>query len=218
MDNVGSVPHKSMMAIIWACFGTALLLVVLRTIIRIRIGKNRLSAEDHWMFLALACLAAQCILETLALPSLYYMTAVLAGDISPSQELIDDTETYLRYEFPTTILFWSVLWCVKASFLSLYAKLFRELRWYRRVWYALVVFTFLAYAGCIVTLCLSCKPLSNFFKFAQCAGQNDVWASNFSVYFSTVVDVFTDLCSMSPLPSPTSRSVGWGKHRKADSG
>ena len=147
------------------------------------------------MFLALATFLTFCVLETIQLPSLYYETAVLAGAIPVSADLIAYTEEYVKYEFPIIILFWTVLWCVKASFLALYSKLFRELPLYRRVWYILSIFVFLAYIGCITTLCLSCHPISGFFKFAQCGKPEDVWASNLSIYFSTSIDVFTDVCS-----------------------
>lgn len=194
IDNVGSLPHHSLLALIWTCFSVALLFVTLRTAVRARVRDWR-TTEDLWMFLALATLLTLCILETIQLPSLYYITAVVAGDVPISDDLISYTEDYLRFEFPIILLFWTVLWSVKAGFLALYFKLFRELRLYRRVWYVLATFTFLAYVGCWITLCLSCGTLANFFGFNQCGLPQDIWASNLSVYYSTAVDVFTDLCS-----------------------
>ncbi|KAK3934622.1 hypothetical protein QBC46DRAFT_273425 [Diplogelasinospora grovesii] len=195
VDNVGSLPHNSLLALVWACFSAAFLFVTLRTVIRFKVA-DRLTVEDYWMFFALATLLALCILETIQLPSLYYITAITEGAIPISMDLISQTEDYLRLEFPIILLFWTVLWSVKASFLALYYKLFRELGLYRRVWYFLATFTFLAYVGCYVTLCLSCRPISNFFEFAKCGKPEDIWASNLSVYYSTVIDVFTDLCIM----------------------
>ena len=196
--EAGALPHRSLLALIWTCFSVAALLVVVRTVTRLKFTVRRLTAEDYWMFLALAALLTQCILETIQLSSLYYITAVLDGSISLSAELITKTEDYLRFEFPIIVLFWTVLWCVKSSFLALYFKLFRELVLYRRMWYLLASFTALAYAGCVVTLSLSCGEIGNFFKFGQCASKQHIWASNFSVYYSTSIDVFTDLCSGCP--------------------
>ena len=150
------------------------------------------------MFLALATLLTLCILDTIQLPSLYYITGVLAGDIPISEALISSTEEYLRFEFPIIILFWTVLWCVKAAFLALYFKLLQDLAIYRRVWYVLATFTLLGYAGCWITLSLSCGSIANFFIFDQCDTVHDVWAANVSVYYSTVVDIVTDLCSKYP--------------------
>ncbi|KAL2018108.1 hypothetical protein VTK56DRAFT_1238 [Thermocarpiscus australiensis] len=194
-DDVGSLRRPSLLALIWTCFSAAFLFVTLRTAIRFKVS-DRLKAEDYWILLALSCLLTQCILETVQLTSLYHITGVTEGVLPISDELISQTEDYLRYEFPIIILFWTVLWSVKAGFLALYFKLCGELRVYRRIWYFLATFTFLAYGGCIVTLCVSCGPITNFFAFGRCGKPEYVWLSNVSVYYSTTIDVFTDLCIM----------------------
>lgn len=194
-DNIGSIGQTRLTALIWTCFSVAFLFVALRTAIRLKVMR-RLTAEDCWMFAALASLCALCVLETLQIPSLYYMTATLAGKIMFSPDLITHTETYLRYQFPITVIYWTVLWCVKAGFLALYFKLFKELRPYRRTWYALAAFTLLGYAGCWISLAVSCGTLSNFFQFNMCGTDENIWMSNFNVYLSTTVDVFTDICIM----------------------
>jgi hypothetical protein len=193
---MASVDHDSLLALIWTSFSIALLFVALRTAVRLRIA-TRPSADDCWITLALAALLSLCVLETIQHPSLYHITAIMEGTpIADINQLVVDTETYLKYEFAIIILYWTVLWSVKGGFLALYFKFFRELRHYRRAWYALVGLCILAYVGCITTLVFSCGSPANFFRFAQCAKPEQIWASNLSVYFSTSIDVFTDLCSM----------------------
>ena len=194
MESVGSLSKSALLAVIWTSFSVAALLVILRTAIRLKY-MSRLTMEDAWIFLAIATLLTNAILSTIQLPNLYFMLATIAGVIPVSDGLIASVESYLKFEFATILLFWTVLWCVKASFLALYYKLFQELRWYRRAWYALAAITLVAYMGCWATLATSCHPLSNFFKFNQCAKKEDIWASRFSIYYSTAIDVFTDLCS-----------------------
>lgn len=194
MDSVGSLRREALLAVVWTSFSVACLLVILRTAIRFKY-MARLTMEDYWIFLALATLLTNCILQTIQLPNLYFMLATIAGVIPISDGLISAVEAYLKFEFATILLFWTVLWCVKASFLALYYKLFRELKFYRRAWYILATFTFLAYVGCWITLMTSCHPVSNFFKFNQCNTKKDIWASRLSIYFSTAIDIFTDLCS-----------------------
>lgn len=199
--NTDVLPHRTLLILIWVCFSAAFLLVALRTLIRVRSAASRwiVPLEDCWLFLALTALLALCILETIQLPSLYYITGLLSGTVSDfsAEGIISQTQTYLRFQFPIVILFWTVLWSVKGAFLALYWRLFRDLTWYRRAWFVLAVFTVLAYGGCVTTLALSCGPdVGNFFGFNTCASPQNVWASNFSVYFSTAVDVFTDLCIM----------------------
>lgn len=192
-----SVDHSSLLALVWTCFSVALLFVALRTAIRLRVA-SRPTADDYWITLALAALLTLCALETVQEPSLAPITGIMDGTgVENFNSLIADTEHYLKYQFPIIVLFWTVLWSVKASFLALYFRFFRELKHYRRAWYGLVVFTFLAYVGCIITLTLSCGQPASFFRFAQCGRPEQIWASNLSVYYSTTVDVFTDLCSES---------------------
>ncbi|KAL2163552.1 hypothetical protein VTH06DRAFT_5610 [Thermothelomyces fergusii] len=196
------LPRTSLLVLIWVCFSTACFFVALRTIIRVCSppSTGRLWAlEDCWISLALACLLALCILETVQLPSLYYITSVLSGDFAHMsfEGVVSHTKNYLRYQFSIVIVFWTVLWSVKGAFLALYWRLFRDLTWYRRAWFVLTAFTVLAYGGCVTTLALSCGPdVRDFFGFNTCAGPENVWSSNFSVYFSTAVDIFTDLCIM----------------------
>ncbi|KAK4465419.1 hypothetical protein QBC42DRAFT_18817 [Cladorrhinum samala] len=214
IEQVGSVSHQNLLILIWTCFSCAFLVVSLRGFVRWKLmGSHRPTADDCWTLLALTSLLALCILDTLQLPSLYYITAVLQGSIPLSEELIYHTQRHLRFQFPIVVLFWTVLWSVKAAFLALYFRLFVDLTFYRRVWYFLAVFTLLAYGGCITTLALSCGPnISNFFGFATCATPEHVWASNFSVYFSTIIDVFTDLCIMAmPLRLIYSVKVTWSQ-------
>jgi drug/metabolite transporter (DMT)-like permease len=199
IESIGSLPRHSLLALVWTSFSAACLFVILRTAIRFKFAaRRRPSGEDYWVWLALAALLTLCILQTIQLSSLYFITAVMKGALPVKEysKLIPTTENYLRFQFPIVVLFWTVLWCIKAAFLALYFKLFRELTLYRRVWYVLATFTFLAYVGCIITLSLSCGgKIANFFKFAQCGQPEDIWASNVSIYYSTSVDIFTDLCS-----------------------
>lgn len=195
------LPRHTLLAIIWTCFSAAFLFMTLRTVIRLRPTSptRRFTLEDAWLLLSLAALLAFCILETIQLPSLYFISTVIDGAPTLSPDLVTQTERYLLFQFPIVILFWTVLWCVKAGFLALYFKLFKQLKAYRRVWYVLATFTFLAYIGCVLTLGLSCGDVENFFKFAGCATETDIIKSNLSVYYSTAIDVFTDLCSESTL-------------------
>lgn len=192
-----SMDKQSLLILLWTSFSVALVSIALRTAIRLRVA-TRPTADDYWITLALLALLTLIILETIQHPSLYQITGMMDGTpVTDFNRLIADTEHYLRYQFAIIILYWTVLWSVKAGFLALYFRFFRELKHYRRAWYALVVFTFLAYIGCIITLTLSCGHPTNFFRFAKCAKPHQIWASNLSVYYSTSIDVFTDLCSTS---------------------
>ncbi|KAK4222013.1 hypothetical protein QBC38DRAFT_107148 [Podospora fimiseda] len=210
----GSVSHQNLLILIWTCFSCAFLVVALRAFVRWKfVRTHRPTADDWWTLLALISLTALCVLDTIQLPSLYYITGVLEGTIPISADIIYHTQRHLRFQFPIVILYWTVLWSVKAAFLALYYRLFVDLTFYRRAWYFLAVFTALAYGGCITTLVLSCGPnVANFFGFATCQSPERVWSSNFSVYFSTIIDVFTDVCIMAmPLGLIWNVRVTWSQ-------
>jgi hypothetical protein len=74
---------------------------------------------------------------------------------------------YVRYEFPIIGLMWTVLWCVKASLLALFWRLFDGLPQYRRMWWVVVVFVALSYVGCWIASAWTCHPPSTYFDFGM---------------------------------------------------
>jgi hypothetical protein len=202
----GSMPSQSLLALIWTTFSIAFLFVILRTVIRFKV-LGRLVTEDFWIFLAIATLLTNSILQTIQLPSLYYISAVTAGSLAPSADLVPIGNDYVRFEFAIIGLFWTVLWCVKASFLAVYFKLFQDVPKYRFAWYILVVFTFCAYVGCWVSSFMTCHPISDYFNFGHCNKAEDIWVSRMCVYYSTVIDIFTDLCSKVTLDVVSERRL-----------
>lgn len=121
---------------------------------------NRLLADDYLILLALAFLIANSVLQTLQAPHLYYILHQPKGP-----DLVDHVEHYTYSEFAIIGIFWSVLWSIKGSFFALFYVLLDGLPFYRRVWWPVTVFAFLAYVGCWIVSVLTCHPPSNYFKF-----------------------------------------------------
>ena len=149
-----------------------------------------------------------------------FTTSALETDISPQvwtsigkvpagQPLLDNGNKYVHYEFVIIGLFWTILWCVKASFLALYYRLFDGLPKYRKAWWAVVIFTVGAYIGCWVSFrsyhttraqidtsqissVWTCHPPANYFHFGQCNKPIDQRGGSISIIYTTVVDVLTD--------------------------
>jgi hypothetical protein len=146
----GSARHlhsAGLIAVGWVGVGLASVFVVLRCVARITKMK-RLHVDDYWMITALMFLTVNAILGTLQTPALYYLVDVSAGRVPVGPSVLVQGNIYVRYEFVIIGLFWTVLWCVKASFLSLFYRLFDGLPNYRRMWWAVVVFAALSYVGC----------------------------------------------------------------------
>jgi hypothetical protein len=137
--------------------------VCLRLFARLRDAK-RLLPDDYWMMLAWVTLLTEVSIITKQTDSLWYTTYLTAGRIALSEETLVQSRELVRWQFPAIKLFWSVLWCVKASFLALFYRLLKPLPLFRKLWYGVVVFTILAYIGCWLSSVFTCIPPSNYFK------------------------------------------------------
>ena len=166
---LGAARHLTsggLIAIAWAGVGVACFFVVARCFVRYSEIK-RLHFDDYWMITALLVLTVNAVLQTLQAPSLYYLVDVEVGRVPAGEPLLVQGNIYVRYEFTIIALFWTVLWCVKASFLSLFHRLFDGLPKYRLWWWAVVVFAALAYVGCWIASAYTCHPPSTYFQFGK---------------------------------------------------
>ena len=157
------LPSSGLTALAWAAVGVAGAFVIARTMIR-WCKFERFAPDDYWIYFAWAMLAINSSLITLQAPSLYYMFDAIAGN-GPTDTLLAEGNIYVRYEFASIIVFWSVLWSVKASFLALFWKLFEGLPDYKKWWWSVTIFTFLAYVGCWVASIMNCHPVWLYFDF-----------------------------------------------------
>jgi hypothetical protein len=116
------------------------------------------------VILAWITLLTQGIIEMQQQDSLWYTTYLTAGRISVGADTVHQAEQLVRWQFPLIKLFWTVLWCIKASFLALFFRLVKTLPVYRRVWYGIVGFCVIAYIGCWLASALTCSPPSDYFR------------------------------------------------------
>ncbi|KAL5046478.1 hypothetical protein BDW71DRAFT_207272 [Aspergillus fruticulosus] len=182
--------ERGLIAVTWIGAGLGILFTGFRLAIRLTRLK-RLLADDYFILAALFFLMSNAILQTLQAPHLYYMVQTPQdGDIAHHSVM------YVHYEFVIIGLFWTVLWSVKAAFLAVFWTTTDYLPLYRRWWWAIVVFSFLAYVGCWLASALNCHPPSAYFKFGQCDKPIDQRGSLISISYSTAVDILSDLMIM----------------------
>ncbi|KAL4971700.1 hypothetical protein BDW66DRAFT_155416 [Aspergillus desertorum] len=190
MASTTNLSEGGLVAVTWIGAGLGLLFTGFRLAIRLTRLK-RLLADDYSILAALFFLISNAILQTLQAPHLYYMVQTPQdGDI------VHHSVMYVHYEFVIIGLFWTILWSVKASFLMVFWTTTDHLPLYRRWWWAIVVFSFLAYVGCWLASALNCHPPSAYFKFGQCSKPIDQRGSLISISYSTAVDILSDLMIM----------------------
>jgi hypothetical protein len=163
-----TVNETGLLAIVWVCFSTATLFVALRLAVRFRQNGSFL-LDDYWIVWAWLCFLTMCILQTEQMPSLWYLTYLGAGRAAVDQDTVWKLEQLTRWQFPVIKLFWTVLWSVKASFMTVFFRLVKPFPIIRRLWYCVAVFTVLAYIGCWLASSLTCSPPSDYFRAGTCA-------------------------------------------------
>jgi rhodopsin domain-containing protein len=161
---VNTLPEGGLLAIHW-CFCTgALAMLGGRLYVRVK-TLGVLMADDYLMMAAWAVLLVNTILVSLQNHSTYEISKGFQGLIPPDQHFLDEGNIYVRYEFVSIGLFWTVTWLVKASFLAFYWKLLEGLFLYQKIWYGICVFAFLSYVGCWISSVLNCDPISDYWNF-----------------------------------------------------
>lgn len=173
---------------------------------------NKLEIDDYLVYFALALLIIMCAMYQSIAHIMFVIDSydVPAGGQPPPPSFIKGAELFLRMQFAIIILFWTTLWTVKLSFLVFYKRLFKKGQARTIFWWRLVTaFVVLTYVGCWATQLASCAPLWHYFKLGifpqaggrigkltisgRCESKRDVWASNFSLYYATTVDILCDL-------------------------
>ncbi|KAI9820174.1 MAG: hypothetical protein M1827_005796 [Pycnora praestabilis] len=190
-----TIAEPVLMALMWAFISLAICFTVARTVIRY-LNSRRLYVEDGFVFLALVFLITMGALYVVAIPPLFQLERVASGKEKPGPTFVADSKVFLQCQFAIIVLFWSCLWCVKFSFLFFYRRLFEGIRKYMVWWWAVFVFTLVAYLGCWVTQLLACDPLSDYFIIGQCNSDRDVYYDKLSLKYATAVDISSDVFIM----------------------
>ena len=167
----GKLPESGLIGVTWAGIGIAACLVCARTLIRIK-KIEKLHIDDYFIYAAFTVLVVNAILQTLQAPYAYDLARLGAGLAPYDTAMYNSGQAYVRYEFTIIGLFWTVLWLVKGSFLAFFYKLFDGLPTYRRMWWIVVVFAFLSYAGCWILSINVCHPPSSYFTFGELQTSN----------------------------------------------
>jgi hypothetical protein len=189
-------------------FGIALLFFIARIAIRVKFNK-RVFWDDGWAFFAIICLLANAILTHAMLQPMYVTIKMQQWSASIKRDegevdLFASIVQFLKFQFAETMIFWTCLWSVKASFLAFFKRLTTNVRGHLVAWWIIVVITALAYIGCAITYPVSCSEFTprkynpNFDRpllmaIVGCTKPRNVRLALVSLRFSTCVDVLTDV-------------------------
>lgn len=169
-------------AVQWTFNSVAVVLVVARISIRVR-KLSRLMTDDYLILASL--------LLMLVSGAVYDQEFKAEDSRLGGTGLLTETATLqLRYDLVSNVLFTTVLWLIKLSFLMLYRRLMGTIRLYRLFWWILVGFLALTYVASCIVFSQICPDLSQ----TSCyVGNRKLRMSIASYALNTSADIFSDI-------------------------
>lgn len=174
-DEGLKAPHVSMLATLYTLFALACILFASRIAVRILTSK-RVFWDDAWAAAALLCLLAHLVVVHTMLNPMYLtvqmskaaIAAAVAGEppapppSTPEAQaaalaIMNTIIFYIKLQFTETMLFWTCIWLVKASFLAFFKRLTTNVRAHYIAWWIITVITTLSYIGAAITYPVSCS-------------------------------------------------------------
>jgi hypothetical protein len=153
---------------------------------------------------------------------MFRVTAVLGGLAKPYATMIEDTAAMIKLIVAGQMCFYTLLFSVKMSLLTLYRKLLTGLPGvYKKIWWAIVSFCMIvshffshwfrvqdakayfrkSWIGSVFSSIFTCDDLKTKYAQGRCVGTaNENDRIIFSLYFAYSVDVATDFASMLNKP------------------
>jgi hypothetical protein len=166
---------------VWACYGLASIALFLR--FRIRWNQAGFFLDDYAMFLAWLSLTVLSILHTVQAETTAYLMDY--DGVTLNNEHLADfydgrIDQLARWQTGIDLTFWTTVWMVKASFLSLYHNFLKHIPYAHKSWWAAFIITILTYIACYVV------------RFVVLANDDQP----LDVYFTTSFDVISDALIM----------------------
>jgi hypothetical protein len=143
--------------VVWVGVLLATVAVGMRAYLRIKY-RGRFQLDDIFTAFALTLLIASAIMYSIACNPLFTLALVGSGlEYPPPDDFVETSELYLRLQFAVTLAFWTCLWTVKISFLTLFYPLSNGLRVDRILWYCVAAFVGIGYIACVISYPVSCS-------------------------------------------------------------
>lgn len=204
-----------------------IIFVVSRTAMRWQAARRFSWGEDGFCWLALVCQICVTGIYLSILDDIYFineqttriMIAVAKADFAnakPHPDMKLHGEEMLRGIWPIQYFFWGCLWSVKFSLLFMFKKLTERVPFHLKMWWGVVIFTSLAFVGCVISQLMSCSDIKMFTTLGMylsilctkgfanrsiggCNSKTDQKLQSISLYYSLAVDVLSDFLSKLPI-------------------
>ncbi|KAI4624471.1 hypothetical protein J4E83_004146 [Alternaria metachromatica] len=180
------------------------MLAMTSTVFIARVGvqvwrRKPIEAQDILLYIAFAAYLAFTILYIVITPIFFKLQALQAGRIAPWPTMMEDIIFAAKVMWQSGMEYWTCLWFVKFSLLSLYKKLLSGMpKKYLWIWWFTLIFCVVTWATCIITgPGLACNDTKSFLgEGVLCSSSSETRRQTANLYYAYAVDTVTNMMVM----------------------
>lgn len=141
---------------LWALTGTSFLFVVFRIYAQLA-SFRRVFLDGYLVVFAWFIMLTAAVIWQVEGKVLYELYAISAGTKPFNLELLPRYDTFMRFNAPLQILFYSALWCVKFSFMALFYRISAKVKPLRIWWFVVLFCTASVYIASVADIEYKCS-------------------------------------------------------------
>ncbi|KAJ5827337.1 hypothetical protein N7447_004100 [Penicillium robsamsonii] len=190
------VPESVFLVVLWTLTGVSLIFVVFRIYAQVA-SFRRLFLDDFLVVFAWAIMLTAAVIWQVEGKVLYDLYAISAGEKPFTLEFLPRYNTFMRFNAPFEILFYSALWCVKFSFMTLFYRISAKVKSLRIWWFVVLFCTAGVYIASVADIEYKCSLGGLEYIITQCPQPRHVHYENRMFWANCAGDVITDLMILS---------------------
>ncbi|OQD63722.1 hypothetical protein PENPOL_c009G07296 [Penicillium polonicum] len=196
-DQRSRVPESVFLGVVWALTGMSFIFVAIRVYAQL-ISFRRLFLDDFLVVLAWVIILTAAVIWQILGKILYDLYAISAGTKQFTLEFLPRYNTFMRFNAPFEILFYSALWSVKFSFMALFYRISAKVKSLRIWWFVVLFCTASVYIASVADIEWKCSfGGQDYISAAECPQPNHVHYENRMFWANCAGDVITDLMILS---------------------
>ncbi|CAG8887277.1 unnamed protein product [Penicillium egyptiacum] len=190
-DQNSRVRESVFLGVLWALTGTSFIFVVFRIYAQLT-SFRRVYLDGYLVILAWIIMLTAAVIWQVEGKALYELYEISAGTKPFNPEFLPRYNTFMLFNAPLQILFYSALWCVKFSFMALFYQISAQVE-SLRIWWFLVLFcTASVYIGSVADIEYKCSLGGLEYIITQCPRPHHVHYENRMFWANCAGDVITD--------------------------
>ncbi|CAG8255275.1 unnamed protein product [Penicillium nalgiovense] len=193
-DQHSRVPESVFLGVLWALTGTSFLFLIFRIYAQLA-SFRRVFLDGYLVVFAWVIMLTAAVIWQVEGKVLYELYAISAGTKPFNLEFLPRYNTFMRFNAPLQILFYSALWSVKFSFMALFYRISAKVKSLRIWWFVVLFCTASVYIASVADIEYKCSLGGLEYIITQCPQPHHVHYENRMFWANCAGDVITDLMS-----------------------